>query len=181
MKKLATILAAGVMLTASLAGVAFAEGKKIGFVWLDLSDEHSKSDEINFIAAIEANGDTYISADATVLSAENSVDIKDAPQIGVEKLLSQGSDVIIFQTSDMDSFSDAFEKYYSSDGVPFVSYGAISQNKSILSIVAKGTKQNGSEESVILVGNDQLPSSAALAASELAQGKSFEDVRSALH
>ena len=67
---LAAIIAATVLSTA-----AYANGKKIGVSWAGFQEERRKIDEAAMKAAIEAAGDTYISADAQSSSEKQLNDV----------------------------------------------------------------------------------------------------------
>ena len=84
-KVLTAALAASVAVSA-LSTAAFAEGKKIGVSWSNFQEERWKTDEAAMKSAIEANGDSYISADAQSSAAKQLTD--------VESLIAQGADAL---------------------------------------------------------------------------------------
>src|SRR5690606_1763552 len=57
-------LMAGAAILVSLHSAAAAEGLTIGVSWSNFQEERWKTDEAAIKAALEASGDTYISADA---------------------------------------------------------------------------------------------------------------------
>ena len=84
--KLTKIIAVSAM-AAIMGTTAFAEGKVIGVSWSNFQEERWKTDEAAMVAAIEANGDSYISADAQSSSSKQLSDI--------ESLIAQGADALI--------------------------------------------------------------------------------------
>ena len=74
-KVLTAALAASVAVSA-LSTAAFAEGKKIGVSWSNFQEERWKTDEAAMKSAIEANGDSYISADAQSSAAKQLTDVE---------------------------------------------------------------------------------------------------------
>ena len=116
-----TLVAASV---AALAGSAFAphalaEGKTIGVSWSNFQEERWKTDEAAMKEAIEANGDTYISADAQSSAAKQLTD--------VEALISQGADALIVLAQDSDAIGPAIDKA-SNEGIPVVGYDRLIEN-----------------------------------------------------
>ena len=109
MKKLALALVA----TTMLAGPAFAEGKTIGVSWSNFQEERWKTDEAAMKEAIEAAGDTYVSADAQSSASKQLTD--------VESLLSQGVDALIILAQDAGAIGPAVQKAVD-EGVPVVGY-----------------------------------------------------------
>ena len=109
MKKLALALVATTMLT----GTAFAEGKTIGVSWSNFQEERWKTDEAAMKEAIEAAGDTYVSADAQSSASKQLTD--------VESLLSQGVDALIILAQDAGAIGPAVQKAVD-EGVPVVGY-----------------------------------------------------------
>ncbi len=111
MKKLGIIAAA--LLSTSIATSAFAEGKTIGVSWSNFQEERWKTDEAAMKAAIEANGDTYISADAQSSSAKQLTD--------VESLIAQGADALVILSVDSGSVGAAVDAA-DAEGIPVVGY-----------------------------------------------------------
>ena len=79
-----------VIAATGFSSAALAQGKKIGVSWASFQEERWKIDEAAMVAAIEAEGNTYISADAQSSSAKQLTDI--------EALIAQGADALIIQT-----------------------------------------------------------------------------------
>ena len=109
MKKLVLALAATTLLTAP----ALAEGKTIGVSWSNFQEERWKTDEAAMKEAIEAAGDTYVSADAQSSASKQLTD--------VESLLSQGVDALIILAQDAGAIGPAVQKAVD-EGVPVVGY-----------------------------------------------------------
>ena len=64
------VLAAAVVAAGFSGSSDFAEGKSIGVSWASFQEERWKIDEAAMVAAIEAEGNTYVSADAESSSAK---------------------------------------------------------------------------------------------------------------
>ena len=92
---------------------ALAEGMKIGVSWASFQEERWKIDEAAMVAAIEANGNTYVSADAESSSAKQLTDI--------ESLIAQGVDALIINAWDKDAIGPAIEAA-ANEGIPVVGY-----------------------------------------------------------
>ena len=106
------------IIAAAIAVVGFnsaavAEGMKIGVSWASFQEERWKIDEAAMVAAIEANGDTYVSADAQSSSAKQLTDI--------EALMAQGVNALIINAWDKDAIGPAIEKA-AAEGIPVVGY-----------------------------------------------------------
>ncbi|GLQ35478.1 D-xylose ABC transporter substrate-binding protein [Amylibacter marinus] len=97
----------------ALAATAQAEGKKIGVSWSNFQEERWKTDEAAMKAAIEANGDTYISADAQASAAKQLTDI--------EALIAQGADALVVLSVDSGAIGTAVDKA-AAEGIPVVGY-----------------------------------------------------------
>ena len=108
-----TILLAAVIAATGLSTAAMAEGKKIGVSWASFQEERWKIDEAAMIAAIEAAGDTYVSADAQSSSEKQLSDI--------DALISQGVNALIINAWDKDAIGPAIEKA-AAEGIPVVGY-----------------------------------------------------------
>jgi D-xylose transport system substrate-binding protein len=113
MKKFTSALLAGVVLSAGLAGSAWAEGKTIGVSWSNFQEERWKRDEGAMKAVIEANGDTYISTDAQSSAAKQLSD--------VESLMAQGVDALIVLAQDTQAIIPAVQAA-ADEGVPVIAY-----------------------------------------------------------
>jgi len=108
-------LMAGALATTALfsAGTALAEGLTIGVSWSNFQEERWKTDEAAMKAAIEANGDTYISADAQLSSAKQLSD--------VESLIAQGADALVVLSVDSGSVG-AVVDLADAEGIPVLGY-----------------------------------------------------------
>jgi len=112
MKRFTVALIAGAMATA-FSGQAFAEGNRIGVSWSNFQEERWKTDEAAMQAAIEANGDTYVSADAQASAAKQLTD--------VESLIAQGVNALIILTVDKDAIGPAIDRA-AAEGIPVIGY-----------------------------------------------------------
>lgn len=107
------VILAALLAATSLSSAAFAEGKKIGVSWAQFQEERWKIDEAAMKAAIEAAGDTYISADAQGSSEKQLNDI--------DALISQGVNVLIINAWDKDAIGPAVDKA-ANEGIPVIGY-----------------------------------------------------------
>ncbi len=107
----ALVLAA--IMVAGLTSTALAEGKTIGVSWSNFQEERWKTDEAAMKAAIEANGDKYVSADAQGSAAKQLTD--------VESLISQGANALVILAMDKDAIGPAVDKA-AAEGIPVVGY-----------------------------------------------------------
>ena len=101
MKKFAAAMLAGAAMSLSLIAQAQAEGKVIGVSWSNFQEERWKTDEAAMKAEIEANGDTYVSADAQSSAAKQLTD--------VESLIAQGANALIILAQDASAIGPAVE------------------------------------------------------------------------
>ena len=113
MKKVLGILLAGAASAALFAGAAVAKDKVIGVSWSNFQEERWKTDEAAMKAAIEANGDKYISADAQLSAAKQLSD--------VESLIAQGADALVILSVDSGSVGTAVDKA-AAEGIPVLGY-----------------------------------------------------------
>ncbi|MBA3447501.1 MAG: D-xylose ABC transporter substrate-binding protein [Pseudaminobacter sp.] len=120
MKKFTTAILAGVAMTMSLAAVAEAKDKIVGVSWSNFQEERWKTDEAAIKAALEAAGDTYISADAQSSPAKQLTD--------VESLIAQGANALIILAQDSSAIGPAVEKAVA-EGIPVVGYDRLIENK----------------------------------------------------
>lgn len=118
MKKQISVLAAG-MVAAMMSGSIFADGKVIGVSWSNFQEERWKTDEAAMKAAIEAAGDSYISADAQSSAAKQLTD--------VEALIAQGANALIILAQDSSAIGPAVEKAVA-EGIPVVGYDRLIEN-----------------------------------------------------
>jgi D-xylose transport system substrate-binding protein len=94
-------LAAGALLFGA-ADAALAKGKKIAVSWKTFQEERWKTDEKAIKAVVEANGDTYISADAQGSASKQASDI--------EGLITEKVDVILVVAYDSDAILPSIKK-----------------------------------------------------------------------
>ncbi len=111
MKKLGFIAAAA--LGVSVATSAIAAEQVIGVSWSNFQEERWKTDEAAMKAAIEANGDTYISADAQNSAGKQLSD--------VENLIAQGADALVILSVDSGSVGAAVDAA-AAEGIPVIGY-----------------------------------------------------------
>ncbi|PRD44288.1 D-xylose ABC transporter substrate-binding protein [Phyllobacterium phragmitis] len=119
MKKFAAALA-GAVFAVSFAGPVFAKDKIIGVSWSNFQEERWKTDETAIKAALEANGDKYISADAQSSAAKQLTD--------VESLIAQGANALIILAQDSGAIGPAVEKA-TDEGIPVIGYDRLIENK----------------------------------------------------
>ena len=119
MKKFATAMLAGVAMSIAFSAAAQAEGKIVGVSWSNFQEERWKTDEAAIKAALEAAGNTYISADAQSSAAKQLTD--------VESLISQGANALIILAQDASAIGPAVEKAVS-EGIPVIGYDRLIEN-----------------------------------------------------
>jgi D-xylose transport system substrate-binding protein len=107
------VLLAAIIAATGLSTAAYAEGKKIGVSWAQFQEERWKIDEAAMKAAIEANGDEYISADAQGSSEKQLNDI--------DALIAQGVNALIINAWDKDAILPAVDKA-AAEGIPVLGY-----------------------------------------------------------
>ena len=122
MKNFATAMLAGVAMSMALSTAALAEGKIIGVSWSNFQEERWKTDEAAMKAAIEAAGDSYISADAQSSASKQLTD--------VESLISQGANALIILAQDSSAIGPAVEKALA-EGIPVVGYDRLIENADV--------------------------------------------------
>jgi D-xylose transport system substrate-binding protein len=118
MRNFATAMLAGVALSLTLSA-AQAEGKIIGVSWSNFQEERWKTDEAAMKAAIEAAGNSYISADAQSSAAKQLTD--------VESLIAQGANALIVLAQDSSAIGPAIERAVA-EGIPVVGYDRLIEN-----------------------------------------------------
>ncbi|KFB08874.1 D-xylose ABC transporter substrate-binding protein [Nitratireductor basaltis] len=119
MKKSVTAVLAGLTLSLTLSTAALAEGKVIGVSWSNFQEERWKTDEAAMKEQIEADGNTYISADAQSSASKQLTD--------VESLIAQGADALIILSQDSSAIGPAVEKA-ANEGIPVVGYDRLIEN-----------------------------------------------------
>lgn len=107
------VLIAAVVAATGFSSAALAEGLKVGVSWSNFQEERWKIDEAAIKAALEANGDEYISADAQASAAKQLTD--------VEALITQGADALIILAMDKDAIGPAIDQA-AAEGIPVVGY-----------------------------------------------------------
>ncbi len=122
MKKLAAALASAVI-TMSVAGPVFAEGKTVAVSWKIFQEERWKRDEAVIKKIVEDAGDNYISADAQGSAAKQLTDI--------ESLISQGADVLLIVPYDSEAIMPAVEQA-KNEGIPMIAYDVQIEDPSVL-------------------------------------------------
>jgi D-xylose transport system substrate-binding protein len=104
----------GAALSATALSGAFAQDPVVvGVSWSNFQEERWKTDEAAIVAALEAAGAEYISADAQSSAAKQLTD--------VESLISQGADVLIILAQDSGAIVPAVEAA-EAEGIPVVGY-----------------------------------------------------------
>jgi D-xylose transport system substrate-binding protein len=119
MRNFAAAMLAGVAMSLALSTVAQAEGKVIGVSWSNFQEERWKTDEAAMKAAIEAAGNTYISADAQSSASKQLTD--------VESLIAQGANALVILSQDAGAIGPAVEKAVA-EGIPVVGYDRLIEN-----------------------------------------------------
>ena len=107
MKKLVSFSVAAAL----LGSAAFAQ--TVGVSWSNFQEERWKTDEAAIVAALEAAGATYLSADAQSSSSKQLADI--------ESLISQGAEVLIVLAQDAQAIGPAVQAA-SDEGIPVIAY-----------------------------------------------------------
>ncbi|WP_159586111.1 D-xylose ABC transporter substrate-binding protein [Chelativorans xinjiangense] len=119
MKNMTTAVLAGLAFSLSLSTAALAEGKVIGVSWSNFQEERWKTDEAAIKAQIEADGNSYISADAQSSASKQLTD--------VESLISQGANALIILAQDSSAIGPAVENAVN-EGIPVVGYDRLIEN-----------------------------------------------------
>ncbi|MBN2630316.1 MAG: substrate-binding domain-containing protein [Rhodobacteraceae bacterium] len=109
-----------VIAATGFSSAALAEGKKVGVSWSNFQEERWKTDEAAIKAALEANGDTYISADAQASAAKQLTD--------VEALIAQGANALIILAMDKDAIGPAVDQA-AAEGIPVVGYDRLIEDE----------------------------------------------------
>ena len=106
---------AAVAMTVGFTSAAFAEshGMTVGVSWSNFREERWKTDEAAIVAAIEAAGGTYVSADAQTSPTKQLADI--------ESLITQGVDALIILAQDSAAIGPALDAAADA-GIPVVGY-----------------------------------------------------------
>jgi len=150
----------GATVLAGFTGGAIAEGLTIGVSWNNFQEERwGKWDEPAIRAVVEANGDTYISADAQSSASKQLTD--------VESLISQGADALIILAQDQEAILPAVQAA-ADEGIPVVAYDRLFEspdafyltfdNKEVGRMQARGVfEQQPTGNYVFIKGNSADP------------------------
>ena len=120
MKKIIGTLLASAAMVVTLNGAAIAKDKIIGVSWSNFQEERWKTDEAAMKAAIEANGDKYISADAQASAAKQLTD--------VESLIAQGANALVILSVDSGAVGAAVDKA-DAEGIPVLGYDRLIEDQ----------------------------------------------------
>jgi D-xylose transport system substrate-binding protein len=121
-RKISTLVAGALILGLSSMPV-LAAGKTIAVSWKTFQEERWKTDEAAIKAAVEAAGNTYVSADAQGSAAKQLTDI--------EGLVTQKVDVILVVAFDSDAILPAFQTAADA-GVKMISYDVLVEHPDAL-------------------------------------------------
>ena len=108
-------IVAAVIATVGFSSVALAEshGMTVGVSWSNFQEERWKTDEAAIVAALEAAGATYVSADAQSSTAKQLADI--------EQLIVGGVDALIILAQDSQAIGPAIQ-LAADNGIPVIAY-----------------------------------------------------------
>ncbi len=115
-------VAMAMVASATLTGAAKAEGLIIGVAWASFQEERWKTDEAAMKAVIEADGDTYISADA---QSSNEKQIAD-----IESLIARGANALIVLAWDSAAVLPGIAKA-KAEGIPVVGYDRLIEDPDV--------------------------------------------------
>ncbi|MFN4100380.1 MAG: D-xylose ABC transporter substrate-binding protein [Pararhodobacter sp.] len=110
---LAAVVATAGFTTSAVTTPALAQGLTVGVSWSNFQEERWRTDESAIVAALEAAGATYLSADAQSSSAKQLSDI--------EALIAQGVDALIVLAQDAQAIGPAVQAA-ADEGIPVVAY-----------------------------------------------------------
>jgi len=142
---------AAVVAAAGFTNAAWAEGLIIGVSWSNFQEERWKTDEAAMIAAIEANGDTYVSADAQNSAAKQLTD--------VEALIAQGANALIILSVDKDAIGPAVDAA-AAEGIPVVGYDRLIEDNRAFYLTVMEAQPEGNY--AIIKGDKGDPNAAFL-------------------
>ncbi|EDQ35024.1 ABC-type xylose transport system, periplasmic component [Hoeflea phototrophica DFL-43] len=155
MKSIINLLA-GSAIVLTMTTAAFADGNVIGVSWSNFQEERWKTDEAAMKAAIEANGDTYISADAQASAAKQLTD--------VESLIAQGANALVILSVDSGAVGAAVDKA-AAEGIPVLGYDRLIEddrafyltfdNKGVGRIIAETVKAVQPEGNYAIIKGDK--------------------------
>lgn len=149
-------LMAGSAIALTMSTATFAKDMVIGVSWSNFQEERWKTDEAAMKAAIEANGDTYISADAQASAAKQLTD--------VESLIAQGANALVILSVDSGAVGAAVDKA-AAEGIPVLGYDRLIEderafyltfdNKGVGRIIAKTVKAAQPEGNYAIIKGDK--------------------------
>jgi len=99
--------------TLGFSSAALAQDLTVGVSWSNFQEERWKTDEAAIVAALEAAGVGYVSADAQSSSAKQLSDI--------ESLIAQGVDALIVLAQDAQAIGPAVQAA-ADEGIPVIAY-----------------------------------------------------------
>lgn len=156
MKNFVKVALAATVAISALASSAHAEGKKIGVSWSNFQEERWKTDEAAMKAAIEAAGDTYISADAQSSAAKQLTD--------VESLIAQGADALVILSVDSGAVGAAIDSA-AAEGIPVLGYDRLIEdarafyltfdNKEVGRVIARSILEEVPEGNYAIIKGDK--------------------------
>lgn len=120
MKKFISVLLTTAAIAVASGSIASAKDKIIGVSWSNFQEERWKTDEAAMKAAIAANGDKYISADAQASASKQLSD--------VESLIAQGANALVILSVDSGSVGAAVDKA-AAEGIPVLGYDRLIEDK----------------------------------------------------
>jgi D-xylose transport system substrate-binding protein len=106
-------IVAAVLATVGFSSAALAQDVTVGVSWSNFQEERWKTDEAAIVAALEAAGAAYVSADAQSSTAKQLADI--------ESLIAQGVDALIILAQDSQAIGPAMQAAADS-GIPVIAY-----------------------------------------------------------
>ncbi len=118
MKILNTIAATA--MAATMATAAFAQDITVGVSWSNFQEERWATDEGAMVAALEAAGADYISADAQSSASKQLSDI--------ESLIAQGVDALIILAQDAAAIGPAVQAA-ADEGIPVIAYDRLIEDE----------------------------------------------------
>lgn len=149
-------LMAGSAIALTMSTATFAKDMVIGVSWSNFQEERWKTDEGAMKAAIEANGDTYISADAQASAAKQLTD--------VESLIAQGANALVILSVDSGAVGAAVDKA-DAEGIPVLGYDRLIEddrafyltfdNKGVGRIIAETVKAQQPEGNYAIIKGDK--------------------------
>ncbi|RYH10601.1 D-xylose ABC transporter substrate-binding protein [Tropicimonas sp. IMCC6043] len=104
---------AAAALTTAFTTTALAQDLTVGVSWSNFQEERWKTDEAAMVAALEAGGANYVSADAQSSSSKQLSDI--------EALMAQGVDALIVLAQDTEAIIPAVQAA-ADEGIPVIAY-----------------------------------------------------------